>query len=126
MKPYKCPDCVHHKPTLDEAMGCYECINCKRFSNFVEKPEEKETTMNEYYLKENPLKFQVGGTHYIKYKIQPIEYSMSNGLDACQHSIVKYVTRFRDKGGVQDLEKAQQFLDILKEHYSRETSKVNR
>lgn len=62
----------------------------------------------------NPLDTQVGGRHYKDYAIQPIEYSMANKLDACQHSVVKYVTRFRDKGApIKDLEKARHFIDML-------------
>ena len=56
---------------------------------------------------------QVGGDHYRKLKIQPMEYSMANKLDACQHTVIKYVTRFRDKGGRQDLEKAKHTIDLL-------------
>lgn len=56
---------------------------------------------------------QVGGDHYTKLAIQPMQYSMANKLDACQHTIVKYVTRFRDKGGIQDLEKAKHVIDLL-------------
>jgi hypothetical protein len=59
------------------------------------------------------LATQVGGDHYKKLKIQPMEYSMANGLDACQHTVVKYVTRFRDKGGIADLEKAKHTIDLL-------------
>jgi hypothetical protein len=56
---------------------------------------------------------QVGGSHYTKLAIQPMQYSMANGLDALQHTVVKYVTRFRDKNGIEDLEKAKQTLDLL-------------
>lgn len=59
------------------------------------------------------LDVQIGGDHYKKLKIQPMEYSMANGLDACQHTIIKYVTRFRDKGGIGDLEKAKHTIDML-------------
>lgn len=59
------------------------------------------------------LATQVGGDHYKTMKIQPMEYSMANGLDACQHTIVKYVTRFRSKGGIEDLKKARHTLDML-------------
>lgn len=59
------------------------------------------------------LERQEGGSHYTKLKIQPMEYSMANGLDACQHTIVKYVTRFRDKGGMADLLKAKHTIDLL-------------
>ena len=62
---------------------------------------------------ETALNNQIGGDHYRKLKIQPMEYSMANGLDACQHTIIKYVTRFRDKGGLQDLYKAHHTLQML-------------
>ena len=56
---------------------------------------------------------QVSGTHYSKLAIQPMQYSMANKLDACQHTIIKYVTRFRDKNGRIDLEKAKHVIDML-------------
>ena len=62
---------------------------------------------------ETALNNQIGGDHYSKLKIQPMQYSMANGLDACQHTIIKYVTRFRDKGGIADLEKAKHVIDML-------------
>lgn len=61
----------------------------------------------------NSLNTQIGGDHYTKLKIQPMEYSMANGLDACQHTIIKYVTRFRNKNGLEDLKKARHTLDML-------------
>ena len=60
-----------------------------------------------------PLDVQVGGNHYKTMAIQPMEYSMANKLDACQHTAIKYVTRFRQKGGIQDLEKAKHVIDML-------------
>lgn len=66
-------------------------------------------------LKESPLTTQVGGDHYKEYKIQPIEYAMANGLDHCQANVVKYVTRFRDKDGLKDLEKAMHYIRLLAE-----------
>lgn len=56
---------------------------------------------------------QEGGSHYTKYEIQPFQYSMANKLDSMQHTIVKYVTRFRDKGGIVDLNKAKHVIDLL-------------
>lgn len=61
----------------------------------------------------NPLEVQEGGNHYKNLAIQPMEYSMANKLDACQHTIIKYVTRFRDKGGIEDLRKAKHTIDML-------------
>lgn len=61
----------------------------------------------------NPLNVQTGGGHYKDRAIQPIEYIHANGLNFCEGSIVKYITRWRDKGGVQDLEKIKHYVDLL-------------
>lgn len=72
---------------------------------------------------ESPLDVQVGGDHYKKLPIQPIEYCMANKLDACQSSVVRYVTRFRDKGGIEDLKKARHFIDLLIEFETKKLEK---
>lgn len=59
------------------------------------------------------LDIQVGGDHYKSMPIQPMEFSMANNMDACQHTVIKYVSRFREKGGIQDLEKAKHVIDML-------------
>ena len=56
---------------------------------------------------------QTGGTHYKSLAIQPVEYIHKNGIGFCEGSVIKYVTRWRDKGGIQDLEKAKHFIDLL-------------
>lgn len=71
-----------------------------------------------------PLDVQVGGDHYKSMAIQPMEYSMANKLDACQHTIIKYVTRFRDKGGIQDLEKAKHCIELLI-HFERQNAALS-
>ena len=50
---------------------------------------------------------QVGGQHYKVKTIQPWDYIAANGLGYFEGNIVKYVTRWRDKGGVDDLRKAR-------------------
>jgi len=56
---------------------------------------------------------QVGGDHYSKLKIQPVEYIHANNIPFIEGSVIKYVTRWRDKGGVKDLEKANHFIELL-------------
>ena len=56
---------------------------------------------------------QIGGDHYSKLAIQPIEYIEANRLGFSAGCVVKYVTRWRDKGGVADLEKAAHFLQMM-------------
>jgi hypothetical protein len=65
------------------------------------------------------LETQVGGDHYKTKAIQPVEYIHANGLGFCEGNVVKYVTRWRDKNGVKDLEKARHYLDILIQLESR-------
>ena len=61
----------------------------------------------------NPLKEQVGGNHYSKLAIQPAVYAEQNKLSYLQGTIIKYVTRYKDKGGVEDLYKAMHSIKIL-------------
>jgi hypothetical protein len=56
---------------------------------------------------------QVGGDHYTKRAIQPIEYIWANGLEFSEGNVVKYVTRWKDKGGIKDLEKAKHHIELL-------------
>lgn len=73
---------------------------------------------------QSAMDVQIGGDHYKKLKIQPMEYSMANNLDACQHTAIKYITRFRDKGGVADLEKAKHVIDMLIEFEQKNRSEA--
>lgn len=62
-----------------------------------------------------PLATQVGGGHYKKMKIQPVEYVHANGIGYFEGNVIKYVSRWREKGGVADLEKAKHYIDLLLE-----------
>jgi hypothetical protein len=59
------------------------------------------------------LAVQEGGSHYKSMKIQPVEYIHANGLGYFEGNVVKYVSRWRSKGGLQDLKKARHYLDLL-------------
>ena len=62
------------------------------------------------------LDIQVGGGHYKDMPIQPIEYMMLNEIPFPEGCAIKYLSRWRDKGGIEDLEKAKHFIDLLIEH----------
>lgn len=59
------------------------------------------------------LETQVGGNHYNSMKIQPIEYTMKNGMNPLQHTVIKYVSRYKNKNGIEDLKKAIHSLELL-------------
>lgn len=67
----------------------------------------------------NPLDIQIAGGHYKDLVIQPIEYIHANGIPFAEGCVIKYVTRWRAKGGIPDLEKARHFIDLLIELESR-------
>lgn len=56
---------------------------------------------------------QEGGGHYKNLPIQPVEYCHKNGLGFCESSVIKYVSRWKDKNGIEDLKKARHFIDLL-------------
>ena len=56
---------------------------------------------------------QVGGQHYKAKAIQPWTYIAANNLGYFEGNVVKYVSRWRDKGGVEDLRKAVHYLQKL-------------
>ena len=67
--------------------------------------------MGELFMKS--FKKQVGGNHYKKYKIQPIEFIIKNNIGFVEGNILKYILRFKEKGGVQDLLKAKHYIELL-------------
>jgi hypothetical protein len=60
-----------------------------------------------------PLNTQIGGDHYKKLKIQPIEFIHANNIPFIEGNIIKYIVRWRDKNGVKDLEKVKHYVDLL-------------
>jgi hypothetical protein len=61
------------------------------------------------------LREQVGGRHYKGLAIQPAEYCQRNRLPYCESSVIRYVTRHREKNGREDIEKAIHCLRLLLE-----------
>ena len=54
-----------------------------------------------------------GPSHYMNNTIQPIDYAIQNGLNFCEGNVLKYITRWRVKGGIDDLRKARHYIDFL-------------
>jgi hypothetical protein len=66
---------------------------------------------------------QVGGDHYKKFQIQPAEFCYVNNIPYLEATAIKYLCRWRDKGGIADLDKAIHFIELLKEFESRDKPK---
>ena len=65
-------------------------------------------------MSNSTLVTQVGGSHYKDLPIQPVEFIARNGLSFIEGSIVKYVTRYKNKNGIEDLRKVAHFIEL---HY---------
>jgi len=59
------------------------------------------------------LSYQVGGNHYKEYEIQPIEFILANKIPYVEGNIIKYICRYKEKNGIEDLRKAKHYIDIL-------------
>ena len=67
----------------------------------------------------NALDKQVAGSHYKDLPIQPVEYIHANAMGYLEGNVVKYVSRWRKKNGIADLEKAKHYIELLIELETR-------
>ena len=70
-------------------------------------------------LSVSALGSQVGGAHYKDLPIQPVEYIHANALGYFEGNVIKYISRWRKKNGLADLEKAKHYIDLLIELETR-------
>lgn len=84
------------------------------------------TILPERAFADSALAIQVDGTHYKDMPIQPVQYNHANKLPFIEGSVVKYVSRHRNKNGAKDIKKAIHFLNLLLElEYPEETSNAS-
>ena len=102
--------------------GIEQFLVRNQHGQFLQMQFETEVP-DDYYLniyKGKANETQVGGTHYKDQAIQPWDFILSNNLDFFQGNIVKYVVRWKEKGGVEDLKKAQHYLQkYIESHDTR-------
>ena len=59
-----------------------------------------------------PQDKQIGGSHYKDFYIQPYEFISKNDLSFFQGNVIKYVCRYLNKNGIQDLEKIIHYCEL--------------
>ena len=69
---------------------------------------------------------QILGTHYKDLPIQPVEYIYANNIGYFEGNVIKYVSRWRAKNGIADLEKAKHYIELLIELENRDARETNR
>ena len=76
-------------------------------------PQDVGLPVEEYLPKEIRDQLAESPLHYRKGKIQPWDFITSQGMSFLEGNIIKYVTRYKHKGGAEDLKKARTYLDKL-------------
>ena len=61
----------------------------------------------------NALDKQVSGDHYKAMPIQPVEFIHANKIGYFEGNVIKYVSRWKQKNGLADLEKAKHYIELL-------------
>ena len=79
----------------------------------VEQSMEEAYEQTHKEIGDSALDQQISGTHYKKLAIQPVTYIHANNIGFMEGSAIKYLSRWRDKGGIADLEKAKHFIEML-------------
>lgn len=69
---------------------------------------------------------QVGGSHYAGYAIQPLEFCVKNNIPFLEGNVIKYICRWRKKNGIQDLEKAKHYIEMLIELEKANVANTNK
>ena len=81
----------------------------------------KETDMDR---QQSVFDTQVGGGHYKDMAIQPTVFFMANQTPFAEACVIKYVLRYRQKNGMEDLKKAMHYLQMLMENLEQEEAGV--
>ena len=66
-------------------------------------------------MTDDPYLKQIAGTHYMKMAIQPAEFINKNNLLFAEGNAIKYICRHSAKGGVEDINKAIHYLEMIRE-----------
>ena len=56
---------------------------------------------------------EISPEHYSQFEIEPFDFIHKNGLGFAEGNVIKYVCRWREKNGVEDLEKAMRYIQLL-------------
>ena len=83
--------------------------------SYVPFPEKYTDVVSDGGLdpRNSALDVQIGGQHYKSYAIQPVEFIHKNKIPYIEGCAIKYLCRWREKGGIEDLKKVKHYIDLL-------------
>ena len=112
-------DCESHNEYYE---GCSECND---FQEAIEldatlklserrKELEDESKLNDQWKGGST---NIRPSYYAKYKIDPWTFCIENNVSLLVGSVIKYIMRFQEKNGEEDLNKAIKCIEMMKEYY---------
>jgi hypothetical protein len=83
--------------------------------SYVPFPEKYTDVISDGGLdpRDRALDVQIGGGHYKDYAIQPVEFIHKNKIPYIEGCAIKYLCRWREKGGIEDLKKVKHYIHLL-------------
>ena len=97
-------------------------MNHDTLKQYIEEQERIESLKHQSQLAKKPRanEQQIGGAHYAVKAIQPWDFIVANNIGYLEGNIIKYISRWKDKNGIEDLKKAQHYLQKLIETHDKE------
>lgn len=111
---------VHHPRCRVLQYGASDCDCGAKHKAEWDRTMQDLATVCEEIKARSALSTQPGGDHYRKHAIQPVEYIVANGISFLAGNIVKYATRYKDKGGAEDIRKIKHYCDLILEFEYKE------
>jgi hypothetical protein len=78
-------------------------------------PPMSTATGAEHSMGFSALSSQIAGTHYKDMPIQPVEFIQKNHIGFIEGNIIKYICRYKNKNGAEDLKKVMHYAELLLE-----------
>lgn len=75
--------------------------------------ETRPFGMEEIHINESPLNVEIGGDHYKKFKIQPVEFIQANNIPFIEGNCIKYLCRHKNKGREEDIKKVIHYCELI-------------
>jgi uncharacterized protein YodC (DUF2158 family) len=101
-------------------LGCYsraECFEWSFTADMLELIQDEPQAPYELESIDHKVKNQ---KHYTQFAIQPKDFILANGLSWAPGNVIKYIMRYKDKGGLTDLAKAKDYIDMMIKEYKEE------
>lgn len=74
---------------------------------------KEETDTEILKITKTHINNQIGGNHYKIFPIQPVEFIHKNNIGFMEGNAIKYLCRYKSKGGIEDLKKAKHYIEML-------------